>query len=306
MLTDVPQPSDFDQAGLSMLNLGWNAVSTLHRDLENAEVEEWDDDGSVTEEYWDAAKQPIAVALALVQQGIELLLKAKVAEVSPFLLLAGSPREWPSGCDRSDTPFADFRSIESHELLRAHDAVAKRRLGDRFKQEFERLRRLRNVILHGIDKRLRPSAGDVFRTVLEAAEELLEPKGWLRHRRHYLETSPQAVAYGGEVELVFVPEVLTLIELLKPAEAKKYLGFNKKARAYICPVCARDCSDAGLLPHTAQLRPNSSDSTKLYCIACETSLMVRRQPCQKSDCKGNVIEEGVCLTCYDDVHRSAG
>jgi hypothetical protein len=303
MIIDVPQFSDFEGAGLSMLNLGWDAVAALYRDLENAQVDEWDDDGTVTEEYWDAAKHPTAVALALVQQGIELLLKAKIAEVSPFLLLAGSPRDWPSGCDRSDTPFADFRSIESHELLRAHDAAAGRRLGDRFKQEFETLRRLRNVVLHGIDKRLRPSGGDVFRTVLEAAEELLEPRGWMRRRRHYLESSPAAVAYGGDIDLMFVPEAVTLLDLLKPAEAKRYLGFDKKARAYICPTCARECSGAGLLPFTAQLRPNTPDSKTIYCFVCDTVITVQRMRCREADCKGNVLEEDVCLICYIDMSR---
>jgi len=85
MIVDVPQPSDFEGAGLSMLNLGWDAVAALYRDLENTDVDEWDDDGTVTEEYWKAARHPTAVALALVQQGIELLLMAKIAEVSPFL-----------------------------------------------------------------------------------------------------------------------------------------------------------------------------------------------------------------------------
>jgi hypothetical protein len=303
MIIEVPQASDFEEAGLSMLNLGWDAVAALYRDLENAAVEEWDDDGTVTEEYWEAAKHPTAVALALVQQGIELLLKAKIAQVSPFLLLAGSPRDWPSRCDKSDTPFADFRSIESHELLRAHDAVAGRRLGEGFKQEFEKLRRLRNVVLHGIDKRLRPSGGDVFRTVLEAAEELLEPCAWMRRRRQYLDSSPVAVAYGGDIDIMLVSEAVTLLGLLKPAEAKRYLGFDKRARAYICPRCARECSDAGLLPRTAQLRPNAPDAKTVYCFVCETGLTVERIRCKEAGCKGDVLEEDVCLTCYTDMSR---
>ncbi len=93
MIIEIPNRDDFDKSGLSMLNLAWGAISELYRNLVNAEVEEWDDDGEVTEEYWQAAQRPISVALALAQQGIELLLKGKIAEISPFLLLVGSPRE---------------------------------------------------------------------------------------------------------------------------------------------------------------------------------------------------------------------
>ena len=87
MIIEIPNKNDFDKSGLSMLNLAWDAIATLYRDLENAEIEEWDDDGEVTEEFWQAAQRPISVALALAQQGIELLLKGKIAEISPFLFL---------------------------------------------------------------------------------------------------------------------------------------------------------------------------------------------------------------------------
>src|ERR1700690_1070563 len=76
MIIEVPSYLDFEEAGVSMLNLGWNAVADLFRDLELADVKSWDDDGKTTEEFWDAAKHPMSIALALVQQGIELLLKA--------------------------------------------------------------------------------------------------------------------------------------------------------------------------------------------------------------------------------------
>lgn len=301
MIIEIPDRDDFDKAGLSMLNLAWDAIASLYHNLNNAEVEEWDDDGEVTEEYWQAAQRPISVALALAQQGIELLLKGKIAEVSPYLLLAGSPREWPTGCSEHDVPFADFRTIDAHELVRAHDAVVAEKLSPSFKNEFERLRRLRNIIFHGVAKKNRPTAEDVFKVILEATDNLIGPKSWIKIRRNYLENTPESIAYSPDyVGAAIISEIENVIRLLKPAETKRLLGFNKKQRAYICYECALNSGDADLRPIIAQLSPNSPESNQLYCLICDKHHPVIREECKEDGCPGNVIdaEDGVCLTCY--------
>ncbi|MCI0358588.1 MAG: hypothetical protein L0211_08900 [Planctomycetaceae bacterium] len=80
MITDVPTSDDFQQAGVGFLNLAWDTVYELARDSLN--YQEWDYYGDEELEYWQAAQRPLATALALTQQGIELLLKAKIAEFS--------------------------------------------------------------------------------------------------------------------------------------------------------------------------------------------------------------------------------
>jgi hypothetical protein len=302
MIVDIPTADDFEKSGVSMLNLGWDSAAGLYRDLKDSEVERWDEEGRIREEFWGAATGPLAVALALVQQGVELLLKGKVVSVSPFLLISGSPKEWPSGCDQKDTPFADFKTIDSHDLIRTHDAVCTTRIPDDFRQEFERLRRLRNAVLHGVDKRVAPNGRDVFLAVLKATETLLEPQGWMARRYEYLENSPQTIAHWSlDVPMVLSPEAELLIQILGPAELKKFFGYDRKARSYICYFCATTCSDLQLRPRTAQLRPNTPDSTEVWCFACDEEMTVNRLPCQLSDCKGNVIhEDGICLTCYGD------
>lgn len=301
MIIEIPNKSDFFQSGLSILNLAWGAVAAFYIDLEYSELEEWDEDGAMTEDYWQAAQQPISIALALAQQGIELLLKGRISEISPFLLLAGNPRDWPASCSDKDTPFADFRTIEAHELIRCHDTVIADRLTESFKTQFERLRRLRNIIFHSVDKKSRPTAEDVFRVILESIDCLYHPKGWVRIRREYLEKSPKSIAYSSpEPEVYLISELLHIVRLLKPSEAKRYLGFNKKQRAYICYECASKSSDIDLQPRIATLDPNTPKSTRVYCFVCDRHYPVIRKDCTQDDCPGNVIDakEGVCLTCY--------
>ena len=301
MIIEIPSSDDFNQEGLSILNLSWDTIATLYFNLTNAEVEAWDNDGEVTEEYWQSAQRPISISLALAQQGIELLLKGKIAEVSPYLLLAGSPREWPSGCTENNIPFADFRTIDAHELIRAHDAVTTEKLSQSFKNEFERLRRLRNIIFHGVAKKNRPTAEDVFQVILEAAQNLVQSKTWIKIRRNYLENTPESIAYSPDhVEAQIIIEVENIIKILKPAEAKRLLGFNKKHRGYICYECAINSGDHSLQPKIAQLSPNSPDSTELYCLVCDKYHQVIRKECHHADCPGNVLdaEDHICLTCY--------
>jgi hypothetical protein len=66
---EIPTASDFVDSGRSLLNLAWDAVSTLYLDLENADVKGCDDDGEVTDEFWKAAQRPLANAVAIAQQG---------------------------------------------------------------------------------------------------------------------------------------------------------------------------------------------------------------------------------------------
>ena len=301
MIIDIPNENDFFDSGLSMLNLAWTAVASFYIDLEYSELDQLDEVENAEQAYWQAAQRPISVALALAQQGIELLLKGRIAKVSPFLLLTGGPRDWPAGCNEKNTPFADFRTIEAHELVRIHDTVTSERVSESFKVQFENLRRLRNMIFHGVDKRLRLTGEDVFRTVLEAIDCLYEPRTWIRIRRNYLENSPKSVVYSyPSVELILISEALHLIRILKPSETRKYLGFDKKRRRYICYSCALECSDAGIEPKMAVLDPNTSDSDKLYCFICDKHHPVLREKCKEPSCPGNVLdaEDRVCLTCY--------
>jgi len=303
VITDIPDKQDFLQNGLSMLNLAWDAVARLLIDLDYADLDAEGEEELTKKVYWKAAQHPISVALALAQQGIELLLKGRITEISPFLLLTG-PRDWPSGCNGKDTPFADFRTIEAHELIRVHDTVVSERLSDSFKSQFENIRRLRNTIFHGVDKRLRPTVEDVVRVVLEAVHCLYEPRGWVRLRRDYLESTPNSIAYSGPgSELILIEEMLHAIKILKPFETKKYLGFHKNRRRYICYTCALNCSEADLEPKIAVLDPNTPDSTTLYCFVCDKHYAVIRQKCTNDKCLGNVIdaEDGVCLSCYKGV-----
>lgn len=107
------------------------------------------------------------------QQGTDFVLKAKIAETSPNLLLSGSPRDWPKGCNKQDTPYSSFRTFDAQDLPRAHDAVAAVRLSDDFIQRYEKMRRLWSSIFRAVDTTQRSAAEALILDVLEVRLGLL-------------------------------------------------------------------------------------------------------------------------------------
>lgn len=304
MITDIPALADFERSGKSFLNLAWDSACKLFHDFDESGIEEWDQWGDRQREFWNAAQAPLSTSLALAQQGIEQLLKARIASVSPFLLIAASPRDWPQGCNKADVAFADFRTIDAQDLIRVHDTALSPRLPEEFKQRFEQMRRLRNSIFHTVDKRITVAASHVLQVTLEACAALLLNDAWPKLRREYLSNNSDAAAYGSDyVTYTLNRELAIVVDLFPPNFLFKYLAFNKRQRQYICYSCMIDGRDVpDYEPRLAVLRPNSATSTTLYCIACDQTTQVRRNKCKHEGCKGNVIEteDDTCCTCGEN------
>jgi len=302
VISEIPTPDEFTQSGTAYLNLAWDSTVQLALNLDEAHIDEWDTTGDVTDEYWAAAQRPLATAVTLVQQGTEFLLKARIASVSPFLLIAANPSDWPRGCQSSDTPFSHFKTIDAQDLLRVHDTVAGGRLSQQFATRFDALRRQRNSIMHTVDRRTRFTATEVINSILEISEHLLGPCSWVSCRRSFLETDPDSVAHSSDhVDCAIAREMDKIIDLLQPAALKRFFGFNKRQRRYVCYNCYLACRDWDLPVRTAQLKPNSPTSESVYCFVCEETLAVERRSCENDECKGNVLDadDGICLTCME-------
>lgn len=302
MITEVPTKDDFRHAGIAYLNLAWDTVINLTTILADAGLEKWDTENSVPDEYWQAAQRPLATAVSLVQQGTEFLLKSKIAEVSPFLLFAGSPMDWPRGCNRTDIAFAEFKTIDAHELIRACDTVTATKLSDAFVERFERLRRYRNTVMHTVDPRLRFTASEIVEAILEVSESLIGSRRWTEIRREFMTNEPVSVAHSPDhVEPALAQEFLQVIKMLKPAQLRRYFNFDPRQRRYYCQSCQMASADWNLEVMTAQLRPNSPTSTTLYCFICRGDVTVIRRSCKGSNCRGNVLDavDETCLTCYE-------
>lgn len=297
MITNIPSHTTFSKTALSFLNLAWESALELAVSLD--EAKKYDSDVP-EDDYWSACQTQLATAISLVQQASEFLLKSRIAEVSPYLLIGGTPKVWPKECNKEHLPFADFFMIEAQELVKAHDTVAAVRLPEGVKTRFEEMRRLRNGIMHTVDERLKVEVKQVAVAILEISDWFVGPKKWIGIRREHMENSPNSLAYSSDgAPYLLAREIMKTVEMLTSSDNKRLLGFSTKQRRYICPGCASRCGDFGLKPNVALLRPNAATSTTLHCYLCGEDILVVRERCNKPGCKGNVLDEdGCCLTCY--------
>jgi hypothetical protein len=305
MITDIPSDSDFKELGIALLNLAWESFVGLQARFAEAHLEEWD---GASEVYWESAQRPLAAAITLVQQGLEFLLKARIVRTSPFLLIASDPGQWPRRCDKEDTPFSSFKTVDAQDLIRVHDTVIAPRLGEEFVAHYQTLRRLRNTLVHTVDKQVLLTAKDLLTAILETSHHMIGPRNWLPIRRQYIESVPVAyILTDHYVENDLLFEFPLVIDLLEPSETERFLGFDKRQRCYICPACAKKNEHFESLPKLAQLHPNEPESTEVYCILCDIHSKVIRDPCRFADCMGNVIDEQdrLCLTCYREQGRQS-
>lgn len=293
MITDIPSHDDFRRTGLGLLDIAWDNAAGLVMDLANSEYS-GPADPEMAAAFWEASGQRLSVSLATAQQAVEFILKSRIAEISPYLLIGSLPRDWPRKCDQQDTQFADFRTIDAQDLLRVHDAVVSVRLGPDFLTKFEELRKARNAITHTVDNRVSPHVADVVRDIL-AVYRLLFPEGnWFAVRREYLEHSPIAELYSGDfVDEQLVLEFECIDALLGDGELSVCLGRSDSLQ-FVCPICARAVDGETRSPRCAFA---SADKTAVECVLCGkvTSVM----PASCVECESGLVstEHGFCVVC---------
>jgi hypothetical protein len=259
------------------------------------------DPEEIRDSYWEAAKRSLTTSIAIVQQGVELLLKGKIAEISPYLLISDQAARWPSPYTGTAVDFSQFRTIDAQDLIRVHDTFASNLLDAEFSKNFHSRREQRNVIMHSTGKHVAVHVTEVIESILFAHKALFPQESWLSVRRSFLENDPSiALGSGDYVTNNISHEASIIIQLLTPGQVKKYFSIDKKQRSYICPACLNLANtDAGFDYKLAVLRPKSAKATKLYCPICDAEHDVERINCSDDECLGNVLDAntGTCLTC---------
>lgn len=298
MIVDVPTPADFRTAGLNQLYLAWQIAMASLQEFDEALSYGAEDDANARADYWSRSQPALANAYSLIQQAMELALKGRIATISPLLLI-GDPGDWPGRAASEDVSFGDFRTLDAADLVKVHNSIATPRLDDDFKAFWDEVRRERNKIMHSvIPKAFDPS--DVVRAILTAAQALFAETRWPQRLLDMEEDGRlAALGFNDNVQNDVMRQVEAALTHLTTAEAKRFLGFDKDQRAYICPHCyfAANKDWQEVWPHLTQFTAKTAGATELACIVCETVTAVERTPCQDPDCKGDVIAESVCLTC---------
>lgn len=285
MITGVPNHSQLNETAVGWLNLAWeitiDEVMTFH-EVEGAaqEIEESlsiEKSDAAIRKFQQAAQYKLNNAISLLQQSLELFLKARIAETSPFLLISGDPQTWPRPDKDGNVEFANFRTLDAVQLCRAVSTVSASPLPDAFVQFYDRLRKVRNRIAHLSAGILRAEAKTIIVDILTAHAYLFPPQRWVEFRKRYLAStgaySDDDIIFDGEDHSHdrLTEEIAAAFDELSPQEVKKFFHYDAHKRGYRCPKCL-------------ELRTSGSDREwpfaqkrkdgHIECVACMTAYTV--------------------------------
>ena len=302
MINNVPTHTDFYNSGKELLLLSWDSVAKLLLNFDEAvkyfgvEAEE--------SEYWLLADRKVKTALAIMQQGIEFILKGRICEVSPYLLIFDAPSKCKVSNAGENIDFSEFRTIDAQDLIKVCNTFSNEELDSAFITKFDELRLKRNQIMHSIGSNLRIDFIEVIKSLLYMHKVLFPDECWAVIRKESLLVSPDIELGSADyITNEVCREFSVIIDLLSPSEVKSYFKIDKGRRAYYCPDCYNEADhDVDFTYKLARLISRDMGCKILYCPICDQEFEVLREPCPNSksnDCLGNVLcnDESICLTC---------
>lgn len=303
MISNIPTYDDFNKTGKELLAFSWDIVATLLVNLDEAEFYGIDQE-EISDEYWSLSERQLKTALAITQQGIEFLIKGRICEISPYLLISDNPTKWPSPYNVQPIEFSKFRTIDAQDLIRVYDTFSDEKLDSEFVRKFNDIREKRNVIMHSLSSSLKVQVGEVIDSLLYMHSALFPNEVWPKIRKEALSKSPNTALGSDEYIVNEICRELSIINnLLSPAQVKKYFKIDKNKRSYFCSACYHEANkDTDFEFKLARLTSRYKNCTKIYCPVCDDEYEVLREPCseaEKNGCVGNVISvaDSTCLTC---------
>jgi hypothetical protein len=195
MIVGVPDYDELHDTAVGWLNLAWEITihevsefqdaATLFDDM--AQVHGVEHAKAEAVKYWNTARYKLNNAISLLQQSLEIELKARIAKVSPYLLIVGDPQSWPK-MRSGQVDFTEFRTLDSLHLCRVCDLVSHGPLPSKFVQLYGEVRKARNKIAHLNAGTIKAEASGILQTILTAHGHLYDKGSWIEFRRMYMLT----------------------------------------------------------------------------------------------------------------------
>lgn len=308
MIKDIPNAGEYEDVGIECLIQAYDNVCNVDNGLTPE---------TPRDKIWNYNQIVLRTSLVLIHQGIEALLKSKVCEESPLLLIEKKRSEWKSFPGANES-FADFNTIAGEDLLRTFYAcIDSKNTHEDFLNHYEEIRTKRNKIVHGIGReKLSPEY--ILILVLNSFTYVLGKDSFWDAVKDKFYRHPGFQHEDSYVEWQDSNQYMRMEHLnafLGKKEIKKHFSVDITARPYLCPFCTEkgeEITDEGVVRPDSKwafLNPNRPDSTDMSCIICQTDFGIIREKCSKEDCKGNVkylLDDDdhedlwVCLTCWNE------
>ncbi len=278
MITGVPSFAELSETAANWMNLAWSLTIECLSDVE--QWRRYQKDGGLHPDALrrQEAKQiraqryRITNGFSLHQQSLELFLKARIAQVSPFLLISGDQRTWPKPKPGENLDFTELRTIDATELCKVVNTVSATPVSSDFVQLFDDLRKQRNKIIHLDTGNVVFQSTAILVNILKTHKELFPTELWQQFRTSHLQPPPPSDDHDIDYDYDFshdalMSETQLLLENLEPALLQKFLGFHKGRRLIECPACKSFATK--YYGGSTNFAQKDSDGS-VYCVACLT------------------------------------
>lgn len=306
MITKPIKPKDFHNAGIELLNSAWQLTMQQFKMLDDARAI-----GALTtnkrKQFWLSARRTILSALALIVQGTELLIKERIADVSPFLLVENISGE---GKDVNKN-FSDFKTIQESNLILVHNRVVKNQLNSGLENKFKDLLGIRNKIIHSeiLDYKkpseIRQRCIDNLFDIAFISSSLFPEKTWFAIREECLKDSTEYILYPHEYAAKYdvLEEFKYVLKYFNTDQVGRALHISKSSKKYYCVSCFEDSAGISSVFEEQDYKFAVKDAKKkgyIYCPVCGGEYKYDEYPCSTNCCKGAIHFYGTCLCCLDN------
>lgn len=285
MITSVPAPQEYRDAGIEYLNLAWDDALHVESVRHSWKLVAGNEEPSAAEalaHMEQRARKRLSVCASLVHQAAELLVKHDIALVSPYLLLDQPAKA--AGARDDNVEFGALKTVDSQLLRQLHDRASGRRLSDAFWAFFEGARKRRNGFMHGVGST--PPRGLELAAEVVSLTEMLLGQPWPEIRRKHVLADPVVQwDYHGAVSADLNEEFGLM---LAHETFRRHVGLSEGEKTFFCALCRR-----GDIEHhhpAALLRGN-----RISCLVCGKTSEVAPVECTR--CGASTGVEDVCVSC---------
>jgi hypothetical protein len=299
MIKNAPKAPILLASGKELLNLSWRLVIDILRMQEEVFFEQlWQRQKNM---FWKNARREILTAHTLLVQGIELIIKSRIANVSPLLLI----ERLTENSIRENEDFCNCKTIQESVLVSYHNKIVDKKISPKFAKDFKKMLTLRNEIIHLETTKhtkvleIKMLANKVLSDIMYVSEKLLQEK-WFKIREHFLEESVEVFDDGITcARMLLCEEFEALKNSLTASEYVKFFHHNKKAKTYYCINCYNACNEREFDNYKfATIDPK--DPKKIYCPVCGTHYTYQKYKCSDNFCRGALHADGRCLCCLGE------
>jgi hypothetical protein len=304
MIKNIPNPEDFHILAKECFFKSFDMTFSLYREYYYSCISEGKEDLYAEADFLNHNDITLRTSLIVLHQGVEYYLKYFTAKKSPLFLLDKSPAELPLLPDSKDKDFNELNTISGDNLISIFCGLSEKNKDELTKicSEYNELKKQRNLVVHSISDK-KTDLKIILNNFLFFHRQFNE-KNWFHFLKEMYAQNPIFGIDDSELEEADFYMILDFVEknIGKNSLQKEIESVDIKKRRYLCPLCSSQISRYEYYPDISKwafLNPNTPNSKKLLCLNCEKETEIERKKCGKDNCKGNVIYDNTCMTCYN-------